>query len=165
VRDAMLAVSGALNGEQGGPGFQAFTVKELGGSYRVYEPKDSADATLQRRTVYRMNVNTGGDPMLDSLDCPTPSVRTPKRPSTTTPLQALSLMNGALALRLAKSFAARLEREAGSVDGRIERAFQLALGREATPEDVAQSRTLVREHGLEALCWGLFNASEFLYVD
>ena len=161
VRDAMLAASGVLDTRLGGPGFRPFTVKSLGGSYSKYEPRDSAEPDLQRRTVYRMNANTGGDPMLESLDCPVPSVRTPKRPNTTTPLQALSLMNSALAVRLSKAFAARLEREAPDADSRIRRAFHLAFGRDPLPSELSSSRTLA----LETLCWGLFNASEFLYVD
>jgi len=49
-----------------------------------------------------MNVNSAGNPMLESLDCPVPSVKTPKRPSTTTALQALSLMNNEFANRMAR---------------------------------------------------------------
>ena len=103
--------------------------------------------------------------MLESLDCPVPSVKTPKRPSTTTPLQALSLMNNAFAVRLSKTFAARVGREGGGVDAQIQRAFQLALGRAPSGEEMEMSRALVAGQRLEALCWGLFNASEFLYLD
>lgn len=165
VRDAMLAVSGALNPEAGGPSFQPFLAKKLGGSYVKYDPRDSSEPDLQRRTVYRMNVNSGGDPMLDSLDCPVPSVKTPKRPSTTTPLQALSLMNGPLVLRLSKTFAERLKKETPDPDGQIERAFLLALGRTANATELKESRELVERSGLATLCWGLFNASGFLYVE
>jgi hypothetical protein len=44
VRDAMLAVSGALNPQFGGASFRPFTEKKLGGSYIKYEPRDSAEA-------------------------------------------------------------------------------------------------------------------------
>ena len=175
VRDAMLAVSGRLNLQPGGPSFQPFKVTKPGGSYVKYEPLDSDDPSLQRRSVYRMNVNTGGDPMLESLDCPVPAVKTPKRPSTTTALQALSLMNNPLPVRLAKAFAARVAREAEGIDTRgvdgqgidrkIGRAFALALGRAPADYELAASRALVQDQNLEALCWGLFNASEFLHIE
>jgi hypothetical protein len=166
IRDAMLSVSGALNPQIGGESFRPFVVKSLGGSYSKYEPADSAEPNLQRRTVYRMAVNTGGDPLLDSLDCPVPSVKSPKRPSTTTALQALSLMNNAQSLRLAKTFADRVRGDAGGrVDAQIERAFRLALGRPPSAAEMQRGRALVAAQGLETLTWGLFNTSEFLYVE
>jgi hypothetical protein len=48
-----------------------------------------------------MNVNSGKDPLLDAFDCPDPSVKTPRRGVTTTPLQALGLMNGSFVQRQA----------------------------------------------------------------
>jgi len=157
VRDAMLAVSGKLNPAMGGPSFRPFKVTKPGGSYVKYEPLDSDEKDLQRRTVYRMNINTGGDAMLESLDCPVPAVKTPKRPSTTTALQALSLMNNPLPIRLSKAFAARIKSETQP----IERAFELALGRPPLPHEKQAALQL----DLESLCWGLFNATEFIHVE
>ena len=157
VRDAMLAVSGRLNPEPGGPSFRPFKIMKPGGSYVKYDQLDNDDKDLQRRTVYRMNINTGGDPMLESLDCPVPAVKTPKRPSTTTALQALSLMNNPLPIRLSKAFAERIRREADP----IQTAFQLALGR--APQD--HEREAAKQLTLEELCWGLFNASEFIELE
>ncbi len=159
MRDAMLSVSGLLNPQMGGPSFRPFKATTPGGSYVKYEPLDSDDADLQRRTVYRMNVTTGGDAMLDALDCPLPSVKTPKRAYTTTPLQALSLMNSAFATRIAKAFAARVVKEAGDTESRITHAFRLALGREPSSAELVRSRALVERENLETLCWGLFNAT------
>ncbi|MBS1831165.1 MAG: DUF1553 domain-containing protein [Acidobacteria bacterium] len=165
VRDAMLFISGALNLTMGGPSFRPFKATTPGGSYVKYEPFDSAAPELQRRTVYRMNVITGGDAMLDALDCPLPAVKTPRRASTTTALQALSLMNGDFATRMAKTFAERLMKEADSTDARITRAFRLTLGRAPSDVELARSRDLVTRAPLETLCWGLFNATEFLQVE
>ncbi|MFN0104586.1 MAG: DUF1553 domain-containing protein [Bryobacteraceae bacterium] len=165
IRDTMLAVSGKLNLQPGGPSFRPFKITKPGGSYVKYEPLDSDDPDLQRRSVYRMNVNTGGDPMLESLDCPVPAVKTPKRPSTTTALQALSLMNNPLPIRLSKAFAARVASEANTIDAQIDRAFSLALGRAPLPHEKEAARSLIQDQNLAALCWGLFNASEFLQLE
>ncbi|MFN7939628.1 MAG: DUF1553 domain-containing protein [Bryobacteraceae bacterium] len=165
VRDAMLFISGALNPAMGGPSFRPFKATTPGGSYVKYEPLDSAEPELQRRTIYRMNVTTGGDPMLDALDCPLPAVKTPRRASTTTALQALSLMNGAFATRTAKTFAERLGKEADGTDAQITLAFRLALGRAPSEAELTRSRALVARTKLETLCWGLFNATEFLQVE
>ena len=163
VRDAMLAVSGKLNRKMGGPSFRPFESERIG-SLEHYKVFDKDDPELDRRTIYRMNVNSGTDPMLDALDCPIPAVKTPQRMATTTPLQALSLMNNAFVHRQAKFFAARVAEQAGDqMEARIDTAFGLALGRPPDSREAAWSRSLLREHGLESLCWGLFNASEFLY--
>ena len=103
LRDAMLAVSGQLNPSMYGPSFRPFKIVKNPGSYHSYEPVDSAEPDQQRRTIYRMNVNSGGNPLLDALDCPVPSVKTPQRSTTTTPLQSLSLMNNPFVQRQAKA--------------------------------------------------------------
>ncbi len=165
VRDAMLSISGTLNPKMYGPSFRPFQIVKNSGSYHTYQPADSADPEQQRRTVYRMNVNSGGNPMLEALDCPLPSVKTPKRTTTTTALQALSLMNNAFVHRQAKAFAERLSKEAPDTSSRVERAFALALGRAPRPDELASSAALIERHGLETFCWGMFNTNEFLYVE
>ena len=164
VRDSMLAVSGDLNRALNGPSFRPFEYGDARGSLKRYllTPADTPDR--RRRTVYRMNIITAGDPMLEALDCPLPAVKTPQRRSTTTALQALSLMNNAFVQQRVEGFSARLRREAPQLDGRIRRAFALAYGRSPNGREMAASRRLVRDHGLGALCWGLLNSSEFLYV-
>ena len=163
VRDSMLEVSGSLNREMYGPSFRPFKLSRKA-ALQIYEPFERDAAEYNRRTIYRMNVNTGGHPMLEALDCPLPAVKTPKRPSTTTPLQALSLMNNEFVQLRVTAFAERLGREAPGVDGQIERAFLLAFGRPPDEEESASSRAVVERHGLAALCWGIFNTSEFIYV-
>jgi hypothetical protein len=164
VRDAMLAVSGQLNASMYGPSFRPFKIVKNTGSYHSYEPVDSAEPDQQRRTIYRMNVNSGGNPLLDALDCPVPSVKTPQRSVTTTPLQSLSLMNNPFVQRQAKALAERLSREAPDTSSRVQRAFLLAFGRPAQAEELASAISLVGQHGLESFSWGLFNTSEFVYV-
>ena len=164
VRDGMLAVSGNLNRSMYGESFRPFEYGEKKGSLKRYVLTSEDIPAMRRRTVYRMNVITGGDPMLESLDCPLPSVKAPKRRSTTTALQALSLMNNAFVQQSAKAFARRLHEEAASLDGQIRRAFELAFGREPDAREMDSSRPLVQRHGLDALCWGMLNASEFLHV-
>ena len=164
VRDGMLAVSGDLNRSVHGESFRPFNYGEKRGSLKRYVLTSEDIPAMRRRTVYRMNVITGGDPMLESLDCPLPSVKAPRRRSTTTALQALSLMNNAFVQQRARGFARRLQEEAASPDGRIKRAFALAFGRAPDAREMDSSRPLVQRHGLDALCWGILNASEFLYV-
>jgi hypothetical protein len=163
VRDAMLAVSGRLDSRLGGPSFQPFTTSTFGSTFYTLVDRDEPD--FNRRTVYRMHVNSGKDPLLDALDCPDPSVRTPERRATTTPIQALSLMNGSFANRQARCFAERMARQArGELGEAVALAFRHAFGRGPSRLELEESLATAREHGIETVCWALLNASEFLYV-
>lgn len=164
VRDAMLAASGLLNSRMGGPGFRPFVVKTFNSSFYEMLP-DPSGPEFDRRTIYRIHVNSARSPLLEALDCPDPSVKTPRRSVTTTPLQALGLMNDPFSLRMARGLAARAAREeAGDTSRQIARAFLLVLGRppETSEKDLAEA--LVRDEGLESLAWVLFNANAFLTV-
>jgi hypothetical protein len=164
LRDSMLAVSGQLNPSMYGPSFRPFKIVKNPGSYHSYESVDSSEPDQQRRTLYRMSVNSGGNPMLDALDCPVPSVKTPQRSTTTTPLQSLSLMNNPFVQRQTKAFAERLAKETTETASRVQRGFLLAFGRPPQADELAEAVSLVEQHGLESFCWSLFNTSEFVYV-
>jgi hypothetical protein len=103
---------------------------------------------------------------LDVFDCPDPSTKAPRRAVTTTPLQALALMNNSFILRMSNRLAKRLQQE--QVDNptvQIETAFNRSFGRKPDAEELEMSRAFIDQHGLAALCRVLFNSNEFLYVD
>lgn len=163
VRDAMLAVSGEINLEVGGPSFRPFTTTDFNATF--YFPFDRGDAEFNRRTVYRMNVNSGKDPFLDTFDCPDPSVKTPRRNVTTTPLQALSLMNSSFVQRQSERLAVRARNQSvGGETGAIQAVYRLVLGRSPEEDEVQRAAEAVRERGLPEFCWALLNSTEFLYV-
>ncbi len=155
VRDGMLAVSGQLNPAMGGPSFRPFTISEFNAAF--YHLVDRAEPEFNRRTVYRVNVNSGKDPMLEAFDCPDPSVKTPRRGVTTTPLQALELMNNSFVQRQARHLAERAMQSPGHA---IESAYRLALGREPADGEMARAK----ERELFSVCWALLNSTEFMYV-
>jgi hypothetical protein len=163
VRDAMLAASGGLNLAMGGPSFQPFTITRFNAVF--YEPFDRDTPEFNRRTVYRMNVNSGKEPLLDVLDCPDPSVKTPKRGSTVTPLQALALMNNPFVQRQAEGLARRALAEGGDEQTRgVRAAYRRALGRDPTAAEAERAVAAARDRGLESVCWALLNSTEFVYV-
>ena len=163
VRDAMLAVSGELNPAMGGPSFRPFTTTNFNATF--YHPVDRDDPEFNRRTVYRMNVNSGKEPLLDAFDCPSPAVKTPTRGETITPLQALALMNNSFVQRQADRLAERsLEAAGGDLTDAIDRAYERTLGRRATDTERHQAVTAAQARGLGSVCWALLNSSEFLYV-
>ncbi len=162
VRDAMLAVSGELDPKIGGPSFRPFTMTRFNTYF--YHLIDDDKPEFRRRTIYRMNVNTGRDPLLDALDCPAPSVTTPARRATTTPLQALALMNDAFVLRQADKLAVRIRAENAGPDRYVDEAWIRTLGRPPTPDERTHAQTLLETSDLKTLYWVLLNSSEFLHV-
>ena len=82
-----------------------------------YESINETGPEALRRTIYRFSPRGGRNPFLDTFDCPDPSVTTPKRAATTTPLQALSLMNNALVFQMADNFADRMSARSRRHDG------------------------------------------------
>ncbi|MCC6234752.1 MAG: DUF1553 domain-containing protein [Verrucomicrobiales bacterium] len=163
LRDSMLAASGQLNPAMGGASVRPFEILTFPAN--AYLPVDKEGPEFNRRAVYRMNVNSGKEPMLDAFDCPDPAVKTPRRGVTTTPLQALALMNGSFVQRQAGHLATRATR-AYPQDARaaIQWAFQWTLGRPATEEELTRSAEAAQARGLQSVCWALLNSTEFVYV-
>jgi hypothetical protein len=164
-RDAALFVAGDLDPRIGGPGFKDWTSK-VAGENESYTLVEIEGPEFNRRTLYRTSVRAGTSPFLDVLDCPDPSVSTPRRSETTTPQQALSLLNNRFVERAAARWSERLEREApGYRRAQVARAYRLAFGRAADAAELRFGESFAAQHGLAQLCLVLLNTNEFLYVD
>lgn len=164
LRDAVLSVSGELNPTMGGPGFQDF--RTFTNNSQFYEVIDAEGYAYQRRSIYRTATRSGTNPLLDVLDCPDPSTTAPSRAVTTTPLQALALLNDSFMLRMAERFANRVRGESeGGVASHVTRAYRLAFARDPTPAEITTASEFVAKHGLAAFCRVIFNANEFLYIE
>lgn len=117
IRDAMLTSSGELRSEQGGP---------------------SVDHASLRRSLYlKANRNTP-EALLRSLDGVDGLNSIPKRSTTTTPTQALNLMNGDWVRERAAAMARRVLDQSVATDpsGLVDGAFRTALGRGAEVHEV-----------------------------
>jgi hypothetical protein len=157
IRDSILAVSGVLDLRQGGPGWSPF---EPNDNYvRVYNPKDEFGPAEFRRMVYATIVRQRPEGVFGVFDCPDGGQIAPKRTSSTTPLQALNLLNSRFIMLQAELFAKRLGRDASPYQ-----AFQLAFNRPPTANELAAAEQFIRNHDLVLFCRALFNANEFVYV-
>jgi hypothetical protein len=164
LRDSVLAVSGKLNSEMGGPGYRDFDYTEAYAPIYRYITPDRAE--LFRRSIYRFVVRTTPQQFLTTLDCPNPANLTPARVNTTTALQALALLNDDFMLRQADDFATRIKSDAGDdATAQVTRAFALAFGRQPTETERESAAAFAQAHGLGQLCRLLLNANEFVYVD
>jgi hypothetical protein len=105
--------------------------------------------------------------VLTDFDAPDCAFSVSRRVPTTTPLQALALMNHNFTIDMAESFAARLTREAGAGDvpAQVERAFDLAFARRPDASEHTAATTLIEKHGLCAFCRAMLNSNEMIYVD
>jgi hypothetical protein len=164
LRDAILAISGKLELREGGPGFSAF---EPNDNYvRVYNPKKEFSPTEWRRMIYMTKVRLQQDSTFGAFDCPDGGQVTPKRMRSTTPLQALNLMNSNFIVQQANFFAERLEKEAGkNPEAQARRAFALVYDREPDGQELRTARTFITQNGAKMFCRALFNSNEFIFVE
>ena len=155
IRNAMLQCSGELKTVVGGP---------------------SVDPDQPRRGLYVKSRRNTPEEFLHAFDVADGLTSTADRPSTTTPTQALLMINGEYALARAAATAKRLLSQSASVDEILIQAFQLAWGRTAEPHEFDAARRFLELDGeqnpeqvdrdkLADLCHVLFNSNEFLYLD
>ncbi|MAS92038.1 MAG: cytochrome C [Verrucomicrobiales bacterium] len=162
LRDSVLAVSGKLNREMGGPSFQDFVIEKPQHSpHYQYHLHDHDDPKSQRRSIYRMIVRSKTQPFMTTLDCADPSQMVAKRDETTTALQALALLNNPFMETMSGHFATRV----GQQKDPIQKAFLLVTGREPNADELDELNAYTRLYGLKNTCRILFNLSEFAYVD
>ncbi len=167
VRDAILAVSGKLDLTMGGPPAMQFSYSDPNPnvSPRIdYDAFDPDRAESYRRGVYRFLFRNVNDPLLEAFDAANPSLSTPKRDATITPLQTLSMLNNKFVLRQCEHLAARLERDATDLPGQIDLACRLLYARGATDEEKPLLADFTRQHGLVHTCRVLLNTNEFLFI-
>ena len=164
VRDTMLAVAGLLDPRMGGPGFKLYQYVQ--DNVATYVPLDRPGPETYRRSIYHHSARASYLDVLTDFDCPDNAFSAPRRASTTTPLQALAMLNHGFSVDTAHAFADRLRYEVGtaSVD-QARRAFALAFGRAPTSDEVTDASRLIDRHGLPAFCRALMNANESIYID
>ena len=156
IRDAMLTASGTLENRLGGP---------------------SVDRGVPRRSIYLKQFRNQNDTFLHGFDMANGLHSIAVRDATTTPLQALLLINGEFALEQAQRMAARVIAEAGEdPDALARRALLVAWGRLPSQADISAVRDYIAGRGdsgrpqdwrdrLADVCHVLLNANQFLYIE
>ncbi len=164
IRDTMLQITGKLDTRMGGPGFRLY--RYLQDNVATYVPLEKHGPETYRRAVYHQNARASQVDLMSDFDCPDPAFAAPRRSATTTPLQALTLMNHSFTLDMAAALAERIGQDVGAddVSAQAARGFVLAFGRSPDSEELAASAGLIGKHGLPAFCRVLLNANEFVYL-
>ncbi|HUQ91980.1 MAG TPA: DUF1553 domain-containing protein [Bryobacteraceae bacterium] len=167
IRDAMLTVSGRLNPASGGPSVIAPVDPEL--VNLLYKPSQWAVAKdakeHDRRSVYLLHKRNLRLPMMEVFDAPDMQISCARRDSSTHAPQALELMNGDFANAMAKSLAARLDKEAPGPVQQVELAFRLATGRLPNAQEKAAALRFLKTQPLSEFALAVLNLNAFLYVN
>lgn len=156
-RDAMLAVTGTLSLEQGGP------------------PTELGDSKNRRRTIYGIVKRRELSDLLRLNDFPDPTTHSPARVPTITPLQQLFTLNSPFLQQQAAALTRRLKADTpSSEETRIRRAYQLLFGRPVTDSKVKLAIEFLTggkpdqpasEAQWEQYAQVLLGSNEFLFVD
>jgi len=178
IRDTMLFVSGELDEKTAGghpfPPAKNWGFTQHAPFVAVYETR--------RRSVYLMQQRLRKNPYLALFDGADPSSSTGTRLPSTTPLQALFMMNDPLAHNLATKFAQRVLTDAKDESGRVGVAYQLALNRPPSSEESQECVEFLQRYRARLLTlktpanqqelatWAAFSralmsANEFVFVD
>jgi hypothetical protein len=147
IRDAALAVAGLLNAKMGGPSVYPELPGGMGasvyGGWKVSEEPEERN----RRSIYVFVKRNLRYPIFETFDMPDTHESCARRNSTTSPLQALTMMNNKLTLEWAQAFASRVIKEAGSDQTQqVKTAYRLAFGREPAASELNLARGFFEKH-------------------
>ena len=163
IRDAMLQTSGVLDLKMGGPGFSGFEVQME--NVRHFFPKKNYGPADWRRMIYMTKVRQEQESVFGAFDCPDASQGVPKRSRSTTPLQALNLLNSAFVMQQADLLAKRLKTDAGKTPAaQVARAFELCFNRTATADETQDAAAFIEAEGLVQFARAMLNSNEFVFV-
>jgi mono/diheme cytochrome c family protein len=164
LRDSMLAVAGKLDLEKSsGPGFRLY--RYLNDNVSTYEPLDKVGPETYRRAVFHQNARASTVDLMTEFDAPDCAFSTPRRSSTTTPLQALTLLNHSFTVDMSNALTERLRAEGGTeIGAQVRRGIAFAYGRKPTAAEQTAAERVVAAHGLPAFCRALLNSNELLYL-
>lgn len=163
LRDSILAVSGVLELESaGGPGFNPFEVEME--NVRHYHEKKQYGPTDWRRMIYMTKVRQEREHVFGVFDCPDASMVVARRSRSTTPLQALNLLNSRFIMQQADLFANRLTREVETDTDRVILAWHLCFQRDPNENELSESKSFIQKSGLNQFTRALFNTNEFVFI-
>ncbi|MGI9471804.1 MAG: DUF1553 domain-containing protein [Rubripirellula sp.] len=162
IRDSILQASGHLDTTLGGPSYRIHNIKKR---YAQWEVLDNHSEPTWRRMLYQERMRRVDDRIFTAFDFPDCGQIRAKRPVSTTPLQALNLMNSDFVVTQSKLLAERAESEAGdSLPAQVARCFELLLSRQPTSEELDASIEFVNSQSIELLCRTLINTNEFSFL-
>jgi hypothetical protein len=188
LRDAMLAVAGRLDRTVGGDetidvvyqkgevidAKRGFVVNTVNGGHPVY--------AVPRRSIYLPVIRNALPDVLSLFDAADPNAVAAVRNDSTVPPQALFMLNNPFVREQALHFAKSLPADATDEAGRLRSAYERALGRPPSADELADATVFLGEYAgklkakgrpetearlaaWQSYCQMLFCTNEFLYVE
>lgn len=162
IRDSVLQASGKLDPTLGGRSFRIHNEKK---TYAQWQVIDNHGPETWRRMIYQERMRRVDDHIFTAFDFPDCGQVSPKRPVSTTPLQALNLMNSDFVVEQSEFIAQRAMKDTGNdVSASVKRCFQLLLTREPDADELAASVELAKANNLHLVCRSLINSNEFAFL-
>ncbi|MFQ5731290.1 MAG: PSD1 and planctomycete cytochrome C domain-containing protein [Planctomycetaceae bacterium] len=175
IRDAMLEVSGELDANRPEASLVGRVIGDRPISLIGLDKRVPADLDGSvHRSVYLPVIRDRLPDALDLFDFAEPSLVTGRREMTNVPVQALYLMNSPFVQKRAAAFARRLQREAGTDEQRVRRAFLLCFSRSPDAEETKRSLAFLKRRPtgdaagqsvLASFCQALLCTAEFRNLD
>lgn len=129
-------------------------------------PLDSFAGDGLRRMVYAHKVRMEKDSIFGAFDCPDAGQSLPRRRQSTTPIQALNLLNSRFILEQSEAFARRIQNElpGQTSPAWVRHMWNLAYARDPDPEELSASIRFLETNPLSGLCRVIYNSNEFLFI-
>jgi len=162
IRDSILMAADRLDTRLGGPGYRIHNIKK---TYAQWEVTDNHGTHTWRRMIYQERMRRVDDQLFTAFDFPDCGQIRSKRPISTTPLQALNLMNSPFVVEQAKAIADQaLEETGGENQAAVIRCFERLVARMPEAEELRLGMQLASRQSLHLLCRSLINANEFAFL-
>ena len=162
IRDSILLASGKLNPSIGGKSYRIHNQKK---TYAQWEVVNNYGPHTWRRLLYQERMRRVDDQIFTAFDFPDCGQVRAKRPVSTTPLQALNLLNSQFVLEQTKFIAERAMTESDSkLPAAVERCFHLLLGRTPDKDELKVCLSLADQYNLSIVCRALINSNEFAFL-
>jgi len=172
IRDAMLAASGRLSENAGGPGVRPPLPEEVVETLLKNQwPVTPNEVDHRRRSIYLFVRRNLRYPLFEVFDRPDTNQSCPRRDETTIAPQALQLLNSEFSLETAQALAELLVRECGDDPAaQVDLAYRRAFGRPPTDQEQRAAEEFLDassndETALVDYCLALLNFNEFVYID
>jgi hypothetical protein len=148
VRDGALEISGLLSRKVGGPSVKPYQPAGYWSflNFPVREWQADKGDSVYRRGLYTYWCRTFLHPSLLAFDAPTREECTVERTRSSTPLQALVLLNDPIYVEAARVFAERIMKQGGDTAARLDWAYRRAVSRGVKPDEVKLLTALYQKH-------------------
>ena len=145
IRDSLLAAAGILDDTVGGPSVFPPVPAHLNAGNLWEVSSDPQDFT--RRSLYIFTRRSVPYPMLENFDMASAQQPHSRRDVTTTPLQALTLINDDVVFQWSRALAGRVIREAGSDESaQLDRLYEILFARKPDEAEKALLDAFLDKH-------------------